>query len=198
MEFLVTMTTHVPGGTPKETIGDVKEREAARSRQLAEQGYLLRLWRPPLQPGEWRSLGLFAAADDRQLEDVLVSMPLRVWRSDQVTPLSPHPDDPAHTTMGATPEFLTFFTMTVPEGDRGTAIDEREAARAKALAEQGNLERLWGLPGDGRALGLWRAADEEAMRAILRSLPVDSSTSAEITQLSPHPSDPLLTQTGRT
>jgi muconolactone delta-isomerase len=199
MEFLVSMTTHVPMGTPEETIEDVKDREAAHSRQLAEQGHLLRLWRPPLQPGEWRSLGLFAAADDGQLEDVLASMPLRVWRSDEVTPLSPHPNDPAHTTMEATPEFLTSFTTSIPEGTRGTAIDEteaREAARAKELAEQGSLERLWGLPGDGRALGLWRAADEEAMRAILQSLPLDSWTSTEITQLSPHPSDPLLTQAG--
>jgi muconolactone delta-isomerase len=201
MEFLVSMTTHVPMGTPEETIEDVKDREAAHSRQLAEQGHLLRLWRPPLQPGEWRSLGLFAAADDGQLEDVLASMPLRVWRSDEVTPLSPHPYDPAHTTKETTPEFLTRFAMSFRVGARGTAIDEtettREAARVKALAEQGNLERLWELPGDGRVLGLWRAADEQAMKAILRSLPLDSSTRTEITQLSPHPSDPLTTQAGR-
>jgi hypothetical protein len=49
----------------------------------------MRLWRPPLRPGEWRSLWLFAAADDGQLEGVLASMPLRVWRTDEVTPLAP-------------------------------------------------------------------------------------------------------------
>ena len=65
---------------------------------LAAQGHLLRLWRPPLQPGEWRSLGLFAADDADELETVLASMPLRVWRSDEVTPLSPHPSDPAAVT----------------------------------------------------------------------------------------------------
>ncbi|WP_197515236.1 hypothetical protein [Mycobacterium sp. 1245805.9] len=26
---------------------------------------------------------------------VLASMPLRIWRADEVTPLSPHPNDPA-------------------------------------------------------------------------------------------------------
>jgi muconolactone delta-isomerase len=52
------------------------------------------LWRPPLQPGEWRTLGLFAADDEHQLEQVLASMPLRIWRTDEVTPLSPHPNDP--------------------------------------------------------------------------------------------------------
>jgi muconolactone delta-isomerase len=70
-------------------------REAAHSRELQARGHLLRLWRPPLQPVEWRSLGLFAADDDAQLEGVLASMPLRVWRTDAVTPLSPHPNDPA-------------------------------------------------------------------------------------------------------
>ncbi|AKU91189.1 muconolactone Delta-isomerase family protein [Vulgatibacter incomptus] len=95
MEYLVTMTTHVPAGTSETTVKEVQAREAARSRELAEQGYLLRLWRPPLKPGEWRTLGLFAADDVGQLQEVLASMPLHVWRNDEVTPLSPHPNDPA-------------------------------------------------------------------------------------------------------
>lgn len=95
MEFLVTMTTHVPEGTTPEAVDDMRAREAAHSKELVAQGHLLRLWRPPLQPGEWRTLGLFAAADGDELAAVLKSMPLRVWRSDEVTPLSPHPNDPA-------------------------------------------------------------------------------------------------------
>ncbi|MGO8958368.1 MAG: muconolactone Delta-isomerase family protein [Streptosporangiaceae bacterium] len=94
MEYLVTMTTHVPAGTSPKSVDDVRAREAAHSKELAAQGYLLRLWRPPLQPGEWRTIGLFAADDDRQLEEVLGSMPLRIWRTDEVTPLSAHPNDP--------------------------------------------------------------------------------------------------------
>jgi len=85
MEYLVTMTTHVPEGTPEEDVQEIRAREAARSRELAAQGHLLRLWRPPLQPGEWRTLGLFAAGGGGQLEEVLASMPLRVWRTDAVT-----------------------------------------------------------------------------------------------------------------
>jgi muconolactone D-isomerase len=95
VEYLVTMTTHVPEGTADEAVQDVRAREAARSAELAAQGHLLRLWRPPLRAGEWRTLGLFAAADEAELEEVLASMPLRVWRTDEVTPLSPHPNDPA-------------------------------------------------------------------------------------------------------
>ena len=49
----------------------------------------------PLQPGEWRTLGLFSADDADDLESVLASMPLRIWRTDEVTALSPHPNDPA-------------------------------------------------------------------------------------------------------
>jgi muconolactone D-isomerase len=94
VEYLVSMTTHVPEGTPDQAVADVRAREAARSAELAAQGHLLRLWRPPLRPGEWRTLGLFAAADDDELERVLASMPLRVWRTDEVTPLTPHPNDP--------------------------------------------------------------------------------------------------------
>jgi muconolactone delta-isomerase len=98
MEYLVTMTTQVPDGTPEAAVQDIRTREAARSHELAAQGHLLRLWRPPLQPGEWRTLGLFAADDSAQLEEILASMPLRVWRTDEVTPLSQHPNDPARQT----------------------------------------------------------------------------------------------------
>jgi muconolactone D-isomerase len=97
VEYLVTMTTHVPKGTSEEAVNQIRSREAAHSLELAAEGHLLRLWRPPLQPGEWRSLGLFAADDDDQLEKVLASMPLRIWRTDEVLPLSPHPNDPGLT-----------------------------------------------------------------------------------------------------
>jgi len=55
MEYLVTMTTHVPDGTPDKTVDDVRAREGVHTRELAAQGHVLRLWRPPLAPGEWRS-----------------------------------------------------------------------------------------------------------------------------------------------
>src|SRR5258708_20872222 len=87
MEFLVSMTTRVPDGTPPEAVDDVRAREAAHSRELTKQGHLLRLCRPPLQPREWRTLGLFAATDARQLKQLLASIPLRAWPTDEVTPL---------------------------------------------------------------------------------------------------------------
>src|ERR1700726_3582655 len=94
MEFLVDMVTTVPDGTTDAEVDAIRTREAARSRELAAQGHLLRLWRPPLAVGEWRTWGLFQAADATELESVLSSMPLRVWRHDTVTPLTEHPSDP--------------------------------------------------------------------------------------------------------
>ena len=196
MEYLVSMTTHVPNGTPDEAVEDVRAREAAHSRELATQGYLLRLWRPPLQPGEWRSLGLFAADDGDQLEEVLASMPLRVWRTDEVTPLSLHPNDPALAAKGrveGATEFLTTFTVSIPDGTSAQAVEDAETAeaqRAKELAGQGHLERLWMLPGTGGALGLWRARDGDQMQAIVKSLPLDRWMTTQTTPLTSHPSDP--------
>jgi muconolactone delta-isomerase len=94
MEFLVDMVTTVPEGTSEDEVAAMRDREAARTAELIAQGSVLRLWRPPLAPGEWRTWGLFSAGDAAQLETVLSSMPLRAWRHDTVTPLSPHPSDP--------------------------------------------------------------------------------------------------------
>jgi muconolactone delta-isomerase len=210
MEYLVTMTTDVPDGTSEEAVQDMRTREAARSRELAAEGHLLRLWRPPLQPGEWRSLGFFAANDGVDLEKVLASMPLRVWRTDEVMPLSPHPNDPgaaransyrpqAEATQHLV-EFLTIFTVMVPSGTPAQTVDDtkaREAERVHELAEEGHLLRLWMLPaeaGESRALGLWRANDPAEMQAILESLPLDLWMTVETTTLTEHPNDPALTK----
>lgn len=202
MEFLVTMTTQVPAGTNVDVVADVRRREAAHSRDLAEQGLLLRLWRPPVEPGEWRTLGLFSGENGEQLEKTLASMPLRVWRSDEVTPLAPHPNDPVpehRASRGQWPEFFTVFTIQMPPDlspDEISAITAREAVSAGELADQGALVRLWQLPaaaGQPRALGLWRAADQLQMHAILDSLPMTSWMTVQTTPLAVHPSDPAAT-----
>jgi muconolactone delta-isomerase len=201
MDFLVTMITHVPDGTSDSAVEDVRAREAAHSRDLAAEGHLLRLWRPPLRPGEWRTLGLFAAADRAELESVLLSMPLRIWRTDDVATLSPHPNDPgpsAEKAVSSHPpaagsEFLTTFTIAVPPGtptDIVDATETSEADRARELAGHGTLRRLWALSGVGRTLGLWWARDAGEMGAILDSLPLREWSDVETIPLAPHPSDP--------
>jgi muconolactone delta-isomerase len=210
MEYLVTMTTHVPDGTSEETVEATRQKEAARSRQLAAEGHLRRLWRPPLRPGEWRTLGLFAANGADELEQALASMPLRVWRTDEVTPLASHPDDPpgggtgaghagtgpATHGNGSTAEFFTTFDIHIPNGTPSKSVDDTEAREAKQtheLARQGHLERLWTLPaqtGHESVLGLWRSADAAEMKAIVEGLPMANWMTVDITPLSPHPNDP--------
>jgi muconolactone delta-isomerase len=196
MEYLVTMTTLVPDGTTDQAVDEVRSREAARSRELVAQGHLLRLWRPPLQPGEWRTLGLFAAADEIELEDVLASMPLRIWRSDDVVPLSEHANDPDVHRASPGTEFFTNFEVTFPDTASEQEVADmkaREAERTRELAAQGYLLRLWSLPptpGIWRALGLWRADDADELQAVLKSLPMDRWMTTVTTPLTEHPSDP--------
>jgi muconolactone delta-isomerase len=206
MEYLVRMNTHVPDGTTDDVVQEVRRREASRSRELAAEGSLLRLWRPPLAPGEWRTFGLFAVDNDDELEDVLRSMPLRMWRVDEVTMLTAHPNDPgaravpAQTKREERPatEYFTWLSIAIPS----TATDEvrdatsaGEAERARELAEIGSLRRLWMLPSvtpGTEVLGLWRAPDDDAMQTILASLPMYPWMKIETVPLSPHPSDPEL------
>jgi muconolactone delta-isomerase len=196
VEFLVTMTTHVPPGTAEESVAQVRRREAAHSHDLAVRGNLHRLWRPPLKPGEWRTLGLFDADGPAELETVLASMPLRIWRTDEVTPLSPHPNDPVLSRVGPVHEFLIAMTIDVPEGTASNVVDDKltdEARRARELSGQGHLRRLWALtaqPPRRRTLGLWNARDADEIGNILESLPLHAWMTATTTPLSVHPSDP--------
>ncbi|RMI28947.1 muconolactone Delta-isomerase family protein [Nocardia stercoris] len=198
MEFLVDMTTHVPPRTSPAAVDDMRAREALRAHELAVTGHLLRLWRPPFTPGQWRTLGLFSAATADQLETELASMPLRVWRTDAVIPLAAHSNDPGNRTSASpSTEFLVTMTITVPQGVTSAVIEDREAGeavRAGELAARGILRRLWKLPaetGEQRTLGLWAAPDEPVLTSTFRSLPLYDWMVVATTPLSAHPSDPL-------
>lgn len=88
------MVTKVPEGTSPEKVDELRAAEAVRAAELAKKGHLVRLWRPPLGPGEWRSIGLFRAANELELHEILDSLPLHIWMKVTITPLSPHPNDP--------------------------------------------------------------------------------------------------------
>ncbi|HEY5221700.1 MAG TPA: muconolactone Delta-isomerase family protein [Microbacteriaceae bacterium] len=94
MEFLTNLITNVPDGTPESTVTDTKDREAIRAAELAQEGHLLRLWKPPVKPGEWRTLGLWSADTEADLNEILASLPLHVWMTVEITPLNRHPNDP--------------------------------------------------------------------------------------------------------
>jgi muconolactone delta-isomerase len=121
MEYLVTMTSRVPDGTPEEVVQDIRTREPAHSRKLAAEGHLLRL-----------------------------------WRNDDVTPLSPHPNDPPPAPGAGqnVVEFLVTFTLAVPLGTPDQTVQDTKAREARAahdLVGKGLLLWLRALLGAGRA-----------------------------------------------
>jgi muconolactone delta-isomerase len=123
-------------------------------------------------------------------------MPLRVWRTDEVTALGAHPNDPGPGQVALTAgnaEFLVTFILRLPDGASPQTVDDmftREAERARKLAADGWLLRLWTLPGPGRNLGLWQATGDEPLQEILDSLPLARWLTTETVPLTRHPSDP--------
>lgn len=95
MEFLVEFKLNVPKGTPDSEVKKRYVAEAAASAELAGKGHLVRLWRPPVAPGERKALGLYRADSQAQLEALLAALPLNNWMQMTVTALEPHPNDPA-------------------------------------------------------------------------------------------------------
>jgi muconolactone D-isomerase len=94
VEFLVQFQSHIPDGTPEAEVRTRYEAEAAASARLAQEGHLVRLWRPPLAPGERKALGLYRAHDEAELDGLLGALPLHDWMQVTVTPLTSHPSDP--------------------------------------------------------------------------------------------------------
>jgi muconolactone delta-isomerase len=94
MEYLVTMTTRVPDGTPAEEVDDVRAREAAHTCELAGQGHLIRLWMLPAEDGVSSALGLWRAGEEAEMKAILESLPLYPYLTTRTMKLTPHPSDP--------------------------------------------------------------------------------------------------------
>jgi muconolactone D-isomerase len=101
MDYLIDFTVNVPEGTPASELERRTAGEGARVAELAAQGHALRVWKPLPDDGRRRALGLYRAADDRELQAILDSLPLRPWMEISVTALAEHPNDPALTSAPA-------------------------------------------------------------------------------------------------
>jgi len=91
MDFLVHMeVARIEGGDEREK--QLREQEAARSRELAKEGILLGLWRVPGRRENW---GIWSADDADQLHDALCFLPLFRYLRITVQPLlaPERPDD---------------------------------------------------------------------------------------------------------
>ena len=93
-------------------------------------------------------------------------------------------------------DYLVEFINTIPADVPPAEIEQRmagETTRVAELAAQGHALRVWKpLPEDGRrrALGLYRAASDEELEAILDSLPLRPWMEISVMALAEHPNDP--------
>jgi muconolactone D-isomerase len=90
MEFLVHMEV-TPISEGPEAEAALREREAVRARELADAGFLLRLWRVPDKRENW---GIWSAKDADELQETFSSLPLFPYLVITVHPLALHPNDP--------------------------------------------------------------------------------------------------------
>jgi muconolactone D-isomerase len=95
MEFLVEFEVNVPDGAPATEVEARTSAEASAAASLVDRGHLARLWKLPAAPSETKALGLYRADNEPQLAGLLAALPLSDWMQITVTPLEPHPNDPA-------------------------------------------------------------------------------------------------------
>jgi muconolactone D-isomerase len=95
MEFLVEFEFEVPAGTPDAEVEQRQRAESAAAAELAKDGHLVRLWRRPLGGNATTAIGLYRAASEAELDDLLGALPLADWVRVSVMPLAAHPNDPA-------------------------------------------------------------------------------------------------------
>lgn len=93
-------------------------------------------------------------------------------------------------------EFLVSIEFRVPPGTSDRTVSEKraeEALRARELAEQGHLKKLWRLANEPQRwanVGIWAADDSEELYLVLATLPLHPWATISVTPLGPHPNDP--------
>jgi len=95
-------------------------------------------------------------------------------------------------------EFLVHIEIRwPPAGDpkQYAGLVAGERSRARELAAEGTLQRLWRVPGRRANWGLWSAPDATALHAALASLPLYPWLDIDVHLLAGHPSDPITPAT---
>jgi muconolactone D-isomerase len=90
-------------------------------------------------------------------------------------------------------EFLVRIEVHWPNGGDPEELDRLVAAervRARELAAEGRLRRMWRIPGRWANWGIWEASDATELHVAIASLPMFQWLSVEIHPLAAHPSDP--------
>jgi muconolactone D-isomerase len=90
-------------------------------------------------------------------------------------------------------EFLVRIEIDLPidlAEEQARELTRREGERARELAADGCLIRLWRVPGRRANIGLWSAADATDLHQALTSLPLFPYMRIQVEPLARHPSDP--------
>ena len=95
MEFLVEFEINIPEGASDSEVNMREAAEARAAARLVDEGHLARVWKAPAAPGQTKTLGLYRAESETELDDLLSALPLYDWMRISVTPLGSHPNDPA-------------------------------------------------------------------------------------------------------
>lgn len=79
-----------------------------------------------------------------------------------------------------------------PDGDPEAfaRLNVAERDRARELAAEGFIKRLWRIPGRRANWGLWEAPDATALHAAISSLPFFPWLDVEVHAVGVHPNDP--------
>lgn len=94
--------------------------------------------------------------------------------------------------------YLVRIEISVPDDvspDHLDVLKKAEHLRARELASEGLLYRLWRDPTPWANWGLWKADDEAALRGAIATLPLRPYMTVFINPMIAHPSDPGRTTT---
>ena len=90
-------------------------------------------------------------------------------------------------------EFLLRIKVTFPpDGDPEEKARRiaAEGMRARELAAEGIIKRVWRIPGQWANYGIWEAPDATIIHDAVTSLPMWPYLEVEVTPLAAHPNDP--------
>lgn len=90
-------------------------------------------------------------------------------------------------------EFLLHIKVTFPADGDPAEKDRRikaEGVRARELAANGTIKRIWRVPGQWANWSIWQGADATAIHEAVTSLPMWPYLDVEVHPLADHPNDP--------
>lgn len=87
--------------------------------------------------------------------------------------------------------YMEVLTNQIQSHEMIATLFKQEAERARELAAEGILQRLWRVPGRRANWGIWTATSADELHTALSSLPLFPYLNITVHPLAKHPNDPL-------